>query len=149
MTTNQTRSAIAAACLTPAILLAGSGVSSALPGPITTELKSTLRYTLTAKGFPASIINISYIGDDGRVVDENKVFVGAGYSWTRTARAPIGTYPTLKVSVESAGLAGIALSCTATSTPILNLANTPKPIVRSGTIEFAGGFSQAVAKTCG
>lgn len=157
MVSLRSRVALAAA-LAPALLFAGTGVASADPigswcrthrSACMVELKGTLSYRLTADDFPASNINITYIGDDGKWVSENKVWVTAGWRWTRSATAKINTVPWLMVSVNSAGLAGLKLQCSASSTPILRLANTPNPIYKSGTIEFAGGFTPQSAKTCG
>ncbi|MCV7192415.1 hypothetical protein [Mycolicibacterium brumae] len=108
--------------------------------------KSTATYNLRAEGLPWARINIAYLGDDNKFVQENNIDVTVGWSWTRTGK--VIDAPWLTVSATSAGPAGLKLTCSVTSDSPTELVNGPSAD-KSGTIEFAGGITPQPAKPCG
>ncbi|MCB0927212.1 MAG: hypothetical protein KDB70_04655 [Mycobacterium sp.] len=108
--------------------------------------KKTISYSLKAQGLPLASINISYLGDDNKVVTENNITVTAGYTWDKTVTATDASW--LKVSTNSAGLAGLGLDCSVNvDSAVKKLNDTDSS--RSGTMKFAGAITPAPAQTCG
>ena len=118
------------------------------PGLTENMTNSTVDYSLVAQGLPLASINISYLGDNNQIVNENNVGVTAGYKWTKTVTAKNTDTPWLKVSVNSAGLAGLKLDCSVAVDSMVQKVNAPDPN-KSGTIEFKSGLTPEPAKACG
>lgn len=114
---------------------------------------TTVTYSLKALGGsptvavpPLASINLTYVGDDGKQITQNNVTAGPGFSWTKTVKT--NAAPSLTVSANSPGLAGLTLECKVASDSLTQPVNGPSPD-KSGTIAFTGGLSPVAAKSCG
>lgn len=114
---------------------------------------TTITYSLKALGGspvaaipPWANINITYTGEDGNPVTQKNITVGVGYTWTKAVKTK--SDPSLTVSANSPGVAGLALECTVTSDSPIVPVNGPSPD-KSGTITFDGGLTPVAVKSCG